>query len=96
MNWEISESPEEDWIVISEPHCGYLNAGEVTQEIVNVLTGGLEPGGYSGTLLVASNGGNAEVKVSMVIDEIQQQEPEFMFYMHDHLGNTRAVLYESG
>ena len=56
----------------------------------------MEPGGYSGTLLVTSNGGSAEVDVNMVIDEIQQQEPEFTFYMHDHLGNTRVALYEDG
>jgi hypothetical protein len=96
LSWEVSESPEEAWIVISEPHSGYLNPGEQTQVTVNVLPGGMDPGGYSGTLLVTSNGGSAEVNVSMVIDEIQQQEAEFTFYMHDHLGNTRAALYEDG
>ena len=54
MNWEISESPEEDWIVISEPYSGYLNVCEQTQVVVNVLPGNLEANGYSGTLLVLS------------------------------------------
>jgi hypothetical protein len=45
---------------------------------------------------VTSNGGNAEVDLSLAIDEIHQQEPEFTFYMHDPLSNTRVVLYENG
>ena len=63
LNWTITESPDESWIISISPKSG-KNNNVVT---LNVDRNGLTPGDYLGRIIISSNGGNQEVQIKMIV-----------------------------
>ena len=68
LSWTVTEQPEEPWITSISPSSG---AGDATVA-VTVDRNQLSENSETGTLLVASNGGNEELTITVARDTISQ------------------------
>jgi uncharacterized membrane protein len=68
LQWQASvDTASANWLSLST-NKGTVQQGAVPQTVqVNVDTSGLAAGSYSGTVNITSNGGNAQVKVRLVV-----------------------------
>lgn len=65
LTWNISD--DKTWITVT-PTSGSTSS-ETDQVTVMIDRSGLSPGSYTGSVTIASNGGNATVSVSMMVSE---------------------------
>jgi hypothetical protein len=65
LDWQVTS--DEDWVSLT-PTSGSIQPGGADQGVtVQVDTTGMQPGNYSATLTVGSNGGAVQVTISLVI-----------------------------
>lgn len=67
LNWSAIENPEVDWITSIVPAIGALNMGTSETVTLTIDRAGLTDGNYSGSISIASNGGNENVNISMQV-----------------------------
>jgi len=67
LTWDVSETPEQEWISSIYPKNGALSGGSNVTVTVTVDRTGQTAGTYNGTLHVSSNGGSADVCMTMTV-----------------------------
>ena len=67
LTWTGAENPDKSWITSVSPTSGSLSSGASATVTVTIDRSGLNQGDYSGTISLTSNGGSADVIVTISV-----------------------------